>query len=495
MERQVRPGELEQALGQAGPGDVIILLPGTYSTAKPIAIPRGGAQRAPLVIRGQAGVTLEGGRTPNPDDFADANRPNHTRQPRLGDWCFFSLVDLEYVVFEGLTLRNCWPMAIFAQNCRYITWRDCDVTGGTFAFFVRDDFQHDERSHHLLIEGCSWIQDDTPDHKLWSKYEWEDAHGGSTGHNGMRYFNGGFFGSGDIAGSVVIRNNRISDAYNGVVFWASKALQDHENEMERRNHHILIHDNVFTRIRDNPIEPEGHIHDLRVHHNMFSNCHAWFSLDSVTGGFWYFFGNTGCFDSRQGGSKSRMGKVFKFYSEGPFPIHPVYVFNNSWYLRCPIISGDDDARHRTDNLKFFANAIEFCKPQDGTLCKAVGFVENFDWAKSDARFDNDVSDFGDFPAALQKAHQEAHGRLATGPIFTNGKAGDFSLAPGSAAAGGGKPFTLRLADGRDIAIHPSDAGVMQGGQPISVPELEDDGGGHFVLAVGYSLAAAKIGPV
>ena len=481
MERPVQPGQLADVLALVEPDDVVLLLPGIHTTPAPIAIPRGGEKGKPLVIRGTPGAILDGRRPPNPNDLQFRNKPNRTHQPQMGDWCFFSLFDLEYVVFENLTIRRCWPMAIFTQNCRYITWRNCNVTGGTFAFFARDDFTRGEESHHFLIEWCSWIQDETPEHKLWLQYEWEDAHGGADGHNGLRYFNGGFFGSGDILGNVVIRNNQISDAYNGVVFWATKDLKKPENEKEmmRRNHNIFVHDNVFARIRDNPIEPEGHMHDLRVHHNTFFNCHGWFSLDSVAGGFWYFYGNTGYFDSRQGGSTSRMGKVFKFYSEGPFPIHPVYVFNNSWHLRCPVISGDVDAKHVTSKLEFFGNAIEFCKPQDGVLCTGVDFIENFDFEKSDASFDYDVSSQAQFPWAMQREKQEANGRPAGGPIFTDGQGGDFSLVLGSAAAGAGHAATISLADGSTVKILPQNAGVMQGADPISVPALENDDNAAF----------------
>jgi hypothetical protein len=481
MERQVQPGQLDQVLEQAQPGDVVLLQPGIHSTQAPIAIPRGGEKGKPLIIRGVPGAIVDGGRPPNPNDLQFPNKPNRTHQPQMGDWCFLSLFNLEYVVFEDLTIRRCWPMAIFTQNCRYITWRNCNVTGGTFAFFARDDFTKREESHHFLIEWCSWIQDDTPEHKLWLQYEWEDAHGGADGHNGLRYFNGGFFGSGDILGNVVIRNNQISDAYNGVVFWATKELKKKENETEmmRRNHHVFVHDNVFARIRDNPIEPEGHMYDLRVHHNTFFNCHGWFSLDSVAGGFWYFYGNKGYFDSRQGGSTSRMGKVFKFYSEDPYPNDPVYVFNNSWHLRCPVISGDADAPHQTQHLKFFGNAIEFCRPQDGGLCTGVDFIENFDFAQSDAQFDHDVCNQAQFPWAMHQVHQEVDGRAGGGPIFKDGRGGDFLLAPGSAATGAGHAAAISLPAGGDAPIAPENAGVMQREKAISVPELEDDDNAAF----------------
>src|SRR5262249_51296602 len=147
-----------------------------------------------------------------------------------------------------------------------------------------------------------------------------------------------------IVGNVVVRGNKIKDAYNGVRMKADK------DDPSTINANIHVYGNEFTRIRDNPIEPEVSAYNWNVRHNQLVDCHAWFSFDGVTGGFWYFYGNTSTFTSRQGPANTfghTMGRVLKLsYESKPrsedserVPCKPWYVFNNSWHLRCPVVGG------------------------------------------------------------------------------------------------------------------------------------------------------------
>ena len=449
------------------------LEPGGHCGVGPISITRSGRSGAPITIKGRPDAILDGRKTPNPTDLSHPTKPYATRQPRKSDWSYFSLIGVEYLAFDGLVVRNCWPTAIFAQDARFIILRNTSVVGSTFAFFVRDDFRRGERSHNFLVEGCRWNQDDSLDHKLWSQYDWREAHGGEGGRGTLRFFNGGFFGSGDIVGNVIFRRNRISDAYNGIVLWATEELQSVPAEMNSRNCHIDIYENRFTRVRDNPIEPEGHAFDLRIRHNAFVDCHAWFSFDGVAGGCWYVYGNTGRFETRQGGPRSNIGKVLKYASVGPFPTKPVYVLHNSWRIRCPVISGDSEAPHRTARLIFMNNAIEFCRPElDGELCRAVGFVENFDWASSQVEFDFDTSDHREFPSAINAVGQERSGRHSLEPLFVNPQSDDFSIDRDSVATGLASALQVELPDGQFVSIRARDAGAVQAGNLVSIPELE-----------------------
>src|SRR4051794_5448696 len=68
-----------------------------------------------------------------------------------------------------------------------------------------------------------WQQDDSPDHDLWHRLDWRRAHGNEGSDGLFRYFNGGFLSAKGMAGKVVVRGNRIRDAYNGVRMKADSA--------------------------------------------------------------------------------------------------------------------------------------------------------------------------------------------------------------------------------------------------------------------------------
>ncbi|MGO7557720.1 right-handed parallel beta-helix repeat-containing protein, partial [Rhizobium johnstonii] len=67
-----------------------------------------------------------------------------------------------------------------------------------------------------------------------------------------RAFDGDFFRAWTIAGYVIIRNNIIVDAFNGVHFFNQAA----ESIKDTFCRNVLIEKNWFVRIRDNAIEPE-----------------------------------------------------------------------------------------------------------------------------------------------------------------------------------------------------------------------------------------------
>ena len=118
----------------------------------------------------------------------------------------------------------------------------------------------------------------------------------------FRYFNGGFLSAKGIAGKVVVRGNRIRDAFNGVRMKADRA---DPGQSPRLNADVHIVENDFVRIRDNPVEPEVFAYNWHVRHNRILDCHAWFSFDGVTGGFWYFYGNPAIFAAGRGPPATR----------------------------------------------------------------------------------------------------------------------------------------------------------------------------------------------
>lgn len=150
---------------------------------------------------------------------------------------------------------------------------------------------------------------------------------------------------------------------------------------------------------------------------------------------------------------------------------PIYVFNNSWYLRSPVTGIGAAA-----NLRHWNNALMFCEPSapgtDAELCRirpetfdasacgrrlvrgddlarypgevgTLPFFDCFRWLPVDERghdrpdlaseFDHDVSSNG-FPLALMRQRGiERHGRTGH-PGFTAPERGDFRLLPGALAA-------------------------------------------------------------
>jgi hypothetical protein len=303
-------------------------------------------------------------------------------------------------------------------------------------------------------------------------------------HKALRHYNGAFVGTCDIGGRIVLRGNHIEDSFNGFRLGLSREVRAMgDAAIRRRNRDVEISKNHFTRVRDNPVEPENHAYNWIVRHNTIVDCHTWFSMDAVAGGYWYIYGNLGGFTSRQGGPKSNMGKVMKLSSADsePMPDAPVYVFNNSWYLRCPVLAGDpppDDYRIR--GLNFRNNAIQYCAPQQEPVpgrklpvCEAhVRYIANLRWASALGTIDDTISNHCAFPASLQQHGHEANGIAAKRKIFNAGAAGDLTLDANSEARGTGVAFDLVLPDGSRIAVYPADRGAWQGPALIAVPELE-----------------------
>ena len=471
-------GLLQHAIDQAKPGDIVELLPGRHRTKTPLQIHQGGTPGQPIVIRGRAGAIIDGEKSPDPADLSPPPPPAGHARPELKDWSFFKMTGVVHVEFENLEIEGCWPVAIFAQDSRHLALRRSVVRGATFPFFVRDDPASRTRCTHFLVEENEWTQDTSADHKLWQEYSWIEAHGNEGGNGTLRFFSGGLFGSRDLGGNVIFRRNRVYDAYNGVVFWASPEIQRPENRsvLTERNVNLFVYDNEFTRVRDNPIEPEGHARNLHIRHNRFANCHAWISLESVRGGYWYIYGNLGHFTEKQGGGNHTVGKVLKFSENDTVPTKPVYVFNNSWYLRCPVIPGEPDAPMKTRHLRFFNNAIQYCQANDpaGGICNpAVPIFENVDWSEADLLFDHDLSNNAQFLPVTQSHNQEPHGRDDPPPYFRAAPTGNFRLTEDSPAKGHACAVEVELPGGpRATVARPSDIGAFQGERLISAPELE-----------------------
>jgi hypothetical protein len=150
---------------------------------------------------------------------------------------------------------------------------------------------------------------------------------------------------------------------------------------------------------------------------------------------------------------------------------PIYLFNNSWYLRSPVtgIGAAANLRHWNNALLFCENGVpgynaDLCRPRPETfdastcgrgvvggdgLARYLGengtlpFFDCFRWLPVDEQgrdlpalasvFDYDVSSNG-FPVVLERERDiEPHGRTGN-PGFTAPERGDFRLIPGALAA-------------------------------------------------------------
>jgi len=478
--------DLAAACAAAGPGDTIRLLAGVHR--RPVTLSRSGQPGQPIRITADGSAVIDGEQIGHPDILLGLGNGSLT-YPRWEDWAFFKLDGAAWIEFDGLrTVRNCWPCVVHGRGVAHIVVRDCMVTGGTYPLFFRDPPGAERLSRDLLVEDCRWRQDTSEDHFNWAKADWRHLHGELGGDGVMRtllrHFNGAFFGSCDIGGRVTLRGNQIFDSYNGFRLGLSKATRDlGDTAIRRLNRDVEISENLFTRVRDNPVEPENHAHNWIVRHNTMLDCHTWFSMDAVTGGYWYVYGNRGWFRTRQGGPESTMGKVLKFSSspEEPVPDKPVYFFNNSWFLRCPVAAGKPGKEYRIRELTFRNNAIQYCTPREPVvagqprpLCElGMLYIDHMIWSPSPGVIDHTVSDHPDFPDVLHMHGHEKDGIVATRPIFIDAANGDLRLAATSEARG--KGVLLRLAvpgGGKTIDVNPADRGAWQGAALISVPELE-----------------------
>jgi hypothetical protein len=453
----------------------------------------------PVVIRAADDDWISGGASPDPHWGGGDPATDPPRKPLPDDFAFLSMDDCAYLVIDGLKLRDFWPSIISIKDSHHVTVRNCTLRNGIYAIFAKGDKKKPETTSHLLIEGNEWQQDDSPEHALWTRIDWARAHGGEGADGLFRYFNGGFLATKSIAGRVVVRGNRIMDAYNGVRMKSNDDPVPDLRDLPKINADVHIVDNDFIRIRDNPIEPEASAWNWHVRHNRLIDCHSWFSFDGVRGGYWYFYGNTGRFETRQGQpgpGAHTMGRVLKLsYVSNPpsgaerTPDAPWYVFNNSWHLRCPIVGGANptlpdvgEGPDRTAHLSFFNNAFVWCSPaRDGPwICEWIEMLSNFDLTNSPATtFDYDICDRTDFFAELRRQDRpEANGIAATRPIFINAAAGNFVLASGSEARGCG------VVQGVDVGAPEKQArpspqangtlnrGAVQDYGLIQVPDLE-----------------------
>lgn len=334
------------------------------------------------------------------------------------DYNCISLRNASHVTIQSLGFEQCWLVAVSAVDSAYITLRDATILGSTAGLYAEANKLPVKDVIDFRISEVLWIQDvsgygtagpcagtiasvDCPG-EMWRGVPWGVVHDAA-----WAPFNGGLFVSRNVGGVVRIQNNEIRNAYNGV---RMKVSPDCETCLSEGNRDVIIRDNLFAYIRDNPVEPEYAANDWRIYRNRFYNSHGWISLDTVRGGPVHVFGNVGWFNSIPGDrcqdreewiasqfysfkdrawrpvsfanefdpfcGTHRMGTVFKL---GPLA-HPgdtrshqprsvdqsleLYVFHNSWMIRTPIFRGG--LAHK---IRHWNNAIKFVN------CASIGEVK------------------------------------------------------------------------------------------------------------------------
>ena len=436
---------LQGAIDRARPGDTVRLLPGVYRLVRledRIAIRMSGSPGRPIVVQGMGAQTvIDGGPLARAGGRAPPAEPGEGQAFFLpGFHRGLNCIEIDgaqWIVIENLTFTDCANAAVFARDSRYVTLRNARILGGAYAFLARG-----QGSHHFLIEDNAWTQDPAGD--MWHRNHWCAYKYGA-----LKHLNGALFGSEDIAGSVVVRSNRVAHAFNAVRMNVSAGGRRDSSLRGRLNANVHIHHNRFDYIRDNVVEPEFDSTNWWVHDNVIRNAHAWFSFDGLHGGWWYVFANRGWFDDRPSLRclarrdcrewRRRMpaecadlhngGRVLKFRVDGRSAPGPLYVFNNSWYLRASVAK-----RGRTGRFGHWNNAIEFCRPGASPVCDGPKpFFRAFTWDAGSYDFRHDLSNHPDFPRRLRAQGYPVAGVSAppAQSLFVDPARGDLALRAGS----------------------------------------------------------------
>jgi hypothetical protein len=398
---------IHQKIKHLEPGDCLELFAGCYD--RPVtAIGLRGVAGSKITIRGQtpeddwwnndngqrpADPGIDAVLTSNIDAETfrpEANRIAARKQAAgsfpglyyIADEARLYLRDCQHVVIENLYFENCWPTALYLDNCQDITVSACQFRWGTFAIGATG-----QDTRHILVENCRWQQNPDNNGGHWTKIPWHRIHGDisnatDTPDKGVvnikkdyRHFDGDFFSAWQIAGFVTLRRNLIEDAFNAIHLFNHK-----KNPSTELNLNVVIENNRFVRIRDNAIEPEYAAWNWVIRHNVLIDVYRWFSFEMERSGWFYIYGNLAWHtqipgpgdkpprgidpDTRTGGSIFKLPK--RHTADGPHD-----VFHNSFHLRERIAK-----KKRLAGLRFFNNAITFCRHSKGDCRKTETLFAN-----------------------------------------------------------------------------------------------------------------------
>lgn len=271
------------------------------------------------------------------------------------------LRNCQFVLIRDLHFVDCWPTALYLDECQNIAVKDCTFERGTIAIGANG-----RTTRQLLIEGCSFAQ--TGPKEMWNDIPWEAIHGSFENANysvdlcdGRHSLDGDFFRAWDIVGHVTLRGNTIRDAFNGIHFFnrvdrletVGPARAPRFNSDRKSANTVLIENNWFERVRDNCIEPEAHAWNWVVRGNRFADCYTPYSFEFERGGWFYIYDNHHWLLNKPQTKTRTSGSGFKTkgsqQNDGDF-----YVFNNSW-----LFGGGERTfrKQKLGRLKHYNNAI------------------------------------------------------------------------------------------------------------------------------------------
>ncbi|WP_313200364.1 right-handed parallel beta-helix repeat-containing protein [Rhizobium sp.] len=493
------PAEVQEAIAELQAGGKLQLNRGRFRDPITISGKR-GSQSKPITVRGPKATIGSG------QDFqsyrVQANKLAEAHQKAgsfpglyfMADEAALVLKDCQWVILEDLCFENCWPTAIYIDNCQHITIRRVSFRGGTFAIGAAGPY-----TRHIVIEGCDWVQDldshgladvqsiretghtrsdlSAADCDLWSKIPWKAVHGAANEDGSVsvetdaRAYDGDFFRAWTIAGYVIIRNNIISDAFNGVHFF-NQASATTKASFARN---VVVEDNWFVRVRDNAIEPEDYAWNWTIRRNKFVDCYVPFSFEMQHSGHFYVYGNLGWNNTVPGpeGDTHASGALFKLSN-----LHdaggPHYVFNNTWMLRGPIVKKKRLAgfEHRNNLIGYADGAARFkweaCSPlgnkwstgnlpatelEDRLIFERDCFTRS--WDELAIVFDGDFIGHRDYPDVLRSGGYQIGANAFSGEVSFQGDTPGQPLGLRAVSPPAATPFLIKWPDGTSTAINPA----------------------------------------
>lgn len=419
---------IQAALVLSSPGDTIYLLPGTYHEAIKIDNKNGIAEKA-IFIYGYSldePAIIDGGvEKPSAEASGKCMRMNNSSWIEIGN----------------LTFRNGWIYPIKLVDASYISFTHCQFQGGRIVITATGWL-----THHILVDNCFWDQG--------GEYVWnleKDLHGTdawtSMHHGELAYYNGSLVDIRGTGGSLVIRNNTIVNAFNGIQLKAKKGFDTN----------VEIYNNSISNIRDNDIEPEHYAYNLYIHHNRFHNIHKTMSIDNVAGGYIYYYGNQITSDTSTWAKQICTG-FWKIYGGNDSLTYPVYAFNNSF---CGVGRAFSSTKEKTILFKHFNNAYVF-------LCGRSWEVPNVD---ASSEFDYDISNKA-CPSVMVAKGYETHGQIKD-VMYVDRYNFDLRLQASSPAIDAGKIIQLsELNWSQSFAGNAPDVGAYEGEKLIDGPAFQ-----------------------
>ncbi|HEX9005845.1 MAG TPA: hypothetical protein VF889_01030, partial [Bacteroidota bacterium] len=184
----------------AAAGDTVYLLPGTYRGMVSIVQKKGVAEK-PLCFLGYP-------RWPGVKPVIDGGGVSPSLNNTTNAWMVVGAS--EWIEIGNIEFRNGWTDPIHIINSSYITFDHCSFYGGRKVIAASGS-----ATHHVLVQNCSWDQGGD---YLWNLVtDPAGADAWTSMHQGLlQYYNGTLVDLNGTGGSFVIRNDTISNAFNGI---------------------------------------------------------------------------------------------------------------------------------------------------------------------------------------------------------------------------------------------------------------------------------------